>query len=75
MSDEDIKSHIASNQESAPELTEDWLAKADLVIPAKRAISIRLDEDILDFFQKSGGRYQTKINQVLRAYMDSRMTK
>ena len=41
-------------------------------IPAwgsKEAISIRLDKDTLDWFRKSGPRYQSRMNAVLRAYV------
>jgi uncharacterized protein (DUF4415 family) len=35
----------------------------------KRAVSIRLDEDVLAWFRRSGPRYQTRINAVLRMYV------
>ena len=38
---------------------------AEVVAP-KRAISLRLDEDVLDWFRRSGPRYQTRMNAVLR---------
>jgi uncharacterized protein (DUF4415 family) len=42
--------------------------------PGKTRITIRLDNDILDWFraqvhQQGGGNYQTLINQALREYM------
>ena len=42
--------------------------------PGKTRITIRLDDDVLDWFRKQveeagGGNYQTLINQVLRAHM------
>ncbi|MCW5979136.1 MAG: BrnA antitoxin family protein [Bryobacteraceae bacterium] len=36
----------------------------------KRQITLRIDADVLDFFQKTGRRYQTRINEVLRSYMN-----
>lgn len=43
---------------------------ADVVAPtSKRAISLRLDEDVLDWFRRSGPRYQTRMNAVLRMYV------
>ena len=36
----------------------------------KQAISIRLDQDVLDFFRASGPRYQSQINAVLRQYVE-----
>jgi uncharacterized protein (DUF4415 family) len=48
----------------------DW-SKAVAVYPiAKNAISIRLDSDVIDFFKAQGRGYQTRINAVLRHYMD-----
>ncbi len=35
----------------------------------KKLISLRLDPDVLAFFQGQGRGYQTRINAVLRAYM------
>jgi uncharacterized protein (DUF4415 family) len=57
-----------------PELPDAWflrVAREGLLgtVPAKKPISVKLDEDVLAFFKASGGRYQTHINQVLRAYM------
>lgn len=34
--------------------------------------SIRLEADILDFFQQSGGGYEMRINAVLREYVANR---
>jgi len=49
----------------------DFWKNAELVLPeAKEKISLRLDRDVLDFFRKSGRRYQTRINAVLRAFME-----
>ncbi len=39
--------------------------------PRKAAISLRLDADILDWFRTQGPGYQTRINAVLRAYMQA----
>lgn len=37
----------------------------------KEAISLRLDHDVLDWFKTQGPGYQTRMNAVLRAYMDA----
>jgi uncharacterized protein (DUF4415 family) len=47
------------------------------VPPGKTRITIRLDDDILDWFREQahaagGGSYQTLINMALREYVDSR---
>ena len=58
---------------SPPELAElptDFWDSADLVVPpAKQAISLRVDEDVLTWFKRQGPRYQSRMNAVLRSYM------
>lgn len=56
-------------------LPEDFWDDGELVTPAsKRAISLRVDDDVLDWFKQTGPRYQTRMNAVLRSYM-ARMRK
>ena len=46
----------------------------EIRIPArKKHISIRLDEDVLFWFQAQGRGYQGRINAVLRSYMNWQM--
>ncbi len=35
----------------------------------KQQITVRLDSDVLEFFKKTGTRYQSRINAALREYM------
>lgn len=67
LTDEEIDASIAND----PDWSEDWSwSEAVLVIPPKKkAISIRLDEDVLDYFKKDGAGYQRRMNAVLRSYM------
>jgi len=52
------------------DLPDDFWAEPTLVFPAaKRAISLRVDEDVLAWFKASGPRYQSRMNAVLRSYM------
>ena len=41
------------------------------VQPAKSAISLRVDQDVLEWFKTQGPGYQTRINAVLRAFRDA----
>jgi uncharacterized protein (DUF4415 family) len=71
LTDEDIEKAVANDPDAAP-LDIDW-SDAVLVVPArKKAISIRVDEDVLDFFKKEGEGYQRRINAVLRSYMQQK---
>ncbi|MFN8466408.1 MAG: BrnA antitoxin family protein [Caldilineaceae bacterium] len=53
-----------------PELDEQFWQNAELVLPpTKERITLRLDREVLDYFRRSGSGYQTRINAVLRAYV------
>ena len=52
------------------DLPENFWDGGELVTPgSKKAISLRVDEDVLDWFKETGPRYQTRMNAVLRSYM------
>jgi uncharacterized protein (DUF4415 family) len=59
---------------SPPELANlpaDFWKDAVLVVPeAKVPISLRVDRDVLEWFRKEGPRYQSRMNAVLRSYME-----
>jgi len=40
-------------------------------LPSKASISLRVDQDVLEWFKAQGRGYQTRINTVLRAFRDA----
>jgi uncharacterized protein (DUF4415 family) len=59
-----------TSPEELADLPDDFWSEAELVVPAaKRAISLRVDEDVLEWFRGQGPRYQTRMNAVLRSFM------
>ena len=55
-----------------PELDEAFFKKAVIVLPKpKAAVCIRLDQEVLEWFKAQGKGYQTRINALLRAYMEA----
>lgn len=48
-----------------------WTRPGPLVVGNKQQLTLRLDRDVVDFFKQSGRRYQTRINAVLRAFVDA----
>ena len=55
-----------------PPLDESFFTKAkEAWPPAKRQLTIRLDEDVLNWLKAYGRGYQTRINRILRAAMES----
>lgn len=54
-------------------LPEDWESMVAVGLPAaKQDIHIRLDGDILHWFKAHGRGYQTRINAVLRVFVQTR---
>lgn len=50
--------------------------KAQFVLPSvKTHLSLRLDEDIVEWFKRQGVGYQTRINAVLRSYVQAHSAK
>ncbi len=69
MTDAEIEAAIAADPDEAG-MTVDW-AKASVDMPrAKAVLNMRVDRDVLEFFRRDGPGYQTKINAVLRSYVD-----
>ena len=74
LTDKEIEEAVRDDPDAVP-LDIDW-SKAVLVIPPKKkAISIRVDEDVLDYFKKQGAGYQRRMNAVLRSYMQQKRRK
>lgn len=67
---EEIEAAIASDPDEAG-----WVYDWDNVIIGlpgpKRQVSLNLDGDIIEWFQASGKGYQTRINTVLRSYVEA----
>jgi uncharacterized protein (DUF4415 family) len=73
LTDEEIEASIAND----PDWSDDWKWSEGVVVipPKKKAISIRVDQDVLDFFKKDGAGYQRHMNAVLRSYMQQKRKK
>jgi uncharacterized protein (DUF4415 family) len=55
-----------------PETDAEFWAHADIHIPRKKEmITLRLDPEVLEYFKSSGGGYQTKMNAILKSYVDA----
>jgi uncharacterized protein (DUF4415 family) len=73
MRDEDI------DTSDSPEWTAEMFARAVVrvnlkPVPPKEQITLRLDADVLEWFRGLGAGYQTRINLLLRAYMNERIS-
>jgi uncharacterized protein (DUF4415 family) len=49
----------------------DWHLKAEAMMPVpKKLLSLRLDADVIEWFRQQGTGYQTRMNAVLRSFME-----
>jgi uncharacterized protein (DUF4415 family) len=58
-----------------PQLGKSFWKAAKLVMPEpKDRLTIRVDHDIVQWLKKRGPGYQTRINAILRSYMEAQST-
>ena len=56
-----------------PKLGRAFFQGAKIRVPqGKLSLSLRLDRDVLNWFKRQGKGYQTRINAVLRAYVEAK---
>ena len=77
MSSDDTESNWV-DPDDAPELDDDWFDRAEIRIgdkiirrgrpagSAKRLVSLRVDQSVLDRFRADGPGWQSRINEALR---------
>lgn len=42
-------------------------------VPKKALLSLRIDADVIEWFKRQGAGYQSRMNALLRAYMEAHM--
>ena len=67
MTDEDI------DCSDLPAFSKEWLDSVQGVVeyPRKESVNLRLDRSILEYFKSTGRDYKHRINEVLKAYVNS----
>jgi len=65
------KEYVPEWDQAAARTEEATPAKQHAAAGVKQIVTIRLDVDMLEWFKSAGPGYQTRINQVLREYMES----
>jgi len=59
-----------------PELDDSFWENAKIEYPEnKKPVTLRLDKDVLEWFKSTGKGYQTRINAILRAYVEAHKDK
>ncbi len=70
MTDKDVD--LSDSPEVTPKMFARAVVRRGLKPVARKAqLTLRLDGDVLDWFRQQGRGYQTKINSLLRAYMEA----
>jgi uncharacterized protein (DUF4415 family) len=69
MTDEEIEADIASDPDEAG-MVVDWDSVSIELPKPKADLHMRVDRDVLEFFRKTGRGYQTRINAILRSYVE-----
>ena len=62
---------IAAADRDGPPMTDEEWAKTEVVRPVKVPVGLKLDSDVLAWFKARGRGYQTRINAVLRRYVEA----
>jgi len=71
MKDEDID--FSDAPETTPEMFGRAIARKGLKPTERKSqITLRIDSDVLGWFRHQGRGYQTRINSLLRAYMEEK---
>jgi uncharacterized protein (DUF4415 family) len=70
MTDEEIE-ETAKTDPDAPPMDEDDRWWKQRLVTGKAQVTIRLDQDLLRWLKAQGKGYQTRINAILRQYMDA----
>jgi uncharacterized protein (DUF4415 family) len=65
------KEYVAEWDQPAARTEDTAAAKSHAAAGVKQIVTIRLDVDMLEWFKSAGPGYQTRINQVLREYMEA----
>ena len=73
--------------DDAPEITDAWIEEADLyegerrvrrgrppLLNRKRPLTVRYDADVIAAFKATGSGWQTRMNDALREWLESRRT-
>ncbi len=72
LSDRQIEQAVGSDRDAAPILDRKWFANAKLIMPERKVpVSLRVDRDVVEWFKSHGARYQSRMNAVLKAYMQA----
>ena len=69
-SEAELEQDIAADPDFC-DVPNDWYVAAKALMPTpKKLLSLRLDPEVIDWFKEQGPGYQTRMNAVLRAFVE-----
>jgi uncharacterized protein (DUF4415 family) len=71
MTDAEIERMAFSDKENPTTKQSDWATAAIGLPPLKTPVNAKFDLDVVEWFKSQGRGYQTRMNAVLRRYMDA----
>ena len=73
MTEEEIEAAARSDPDNPPIDVDapDFWEETVVMIPSKKLVCLRIDLDVLHWFESQGKGFQAHINSVLRAYMEA----
>ena len=71
MSESALETSVASDVDDVSGAL-DWTQAVKGIPPRKDTIKLRVDTDVISWFKATGKGYQTRMNNVLRAFVESR---
>ena len=71
VTDEELERLIAEDSDEAP-LPDTWPEGVEVGMPRPKAhMNLRVDTDVVEWFKRQGRGYQTRMNAVLRAFVEA----
>ncbi len=74
LTEKDITRAVAGDPDAAP-IDLDWSTAKIYYPKGKLPVSLRVDADVFAFFKSNGRGYQTRMNAVLRSYVEHELAK
>ena len=71
MTDAEIERMAAADKENPTTKQADWATATIGLPPLKTPVNAKFDVDVVEWFKSEGRGYQTRMNAVLRRYMEA----
>ncbi len=70
--DDEIERMAVEDKDNPATAAQDWIDAVVGPPPIKTPVNAKFDRDVVDWFKSQGRGYQTRMNAVLRSYMQSK---